>query len=348
MNTIKKADELELYQHLLNIARSGLPMNEALKKLAAECSGPLKEVSGRIASKIEQGERLSKALKDTGAGLNPYYIAMIKAGEESGNLPVVLYDTVMQYQRNLKAEHKILSNCRYPFVVVTVSSLLLIGIFIFVIPRLQDIFVRLNYKEYPFLTTVILEISRFFRHNWFVPIVIIAFFALLATNFWTIHFIKALRSWLELRLPFVSRMVYYQSLSTFSRGLSRMLHAGVPLPEALRLTGLTIHNNSFYKSIEWLAEEVEKGKKFSETLQLEPYFPEGIQWSIKIGEERGELEEILEETAVLYDGKFDDAADTAANWMEPILLLVIGSFTALILLGIYLPFFHLSDMLWLL
>lgn len=344
-NRLKKSELLALCQHLLNIVKSGMPLDTSLREIAREFKGRLKTTAEEISEHINRGASLTEALSSATVSINPYLIAMLKAGEHTGNLTEVLYDIITLYQRNLRTERKIIANCRYPFLVLAIAVSLVIVIMVKLLPQMHRVYLDLGVHHLPALTEFYLQIGFFLRHYYVVTIAIFVVLFCLATNFWTLSIFQGVRSAVELMIPVVSSMVYYDAIGTFSQALSRLLKSKVPLPEALRLSKMTLRNTSFQRAVEKISDEVSKGKRFSDAVAEVSFLPPGVCWSIKVSEKRGDLEETLAGIAELYDEKFRDFGELTAGYIEPFLLIFIGLFIGTGVVSFYLPLFTIPKIL---
>ncbi|MCD6386226.1 type II secretion system F family protein [Candidatus Sumerlaeota bacterium] len=344
-NRLKKSELIALCQHLLNVVKSGLPLDSSLREIAREFRGRLKIAAEEISEQLSRGASLTEALSTTRVGINPYLIAMLKAGEQTGNLSEVLYDIITLYQRNLRTERRIIANCRYPFLVFAIAISLIIVIMVKLLPKMNEVYIQLGVRHLPALTEFFLEIGHFLRHYYVVTAVIFIVLFSLATNFWTLSIFRRLRSSIELMMPVVASMVYYDAISTFSRVLSRLLKSKVPLPDALRLSKLALRNTSLQGAVEKIGDEVSKGKRFSDAVAEVDFLPPGVCWSIKVSETRGDLEDTLAGVAELYDEKFQDISDLTAGYIEPFLIIFVGLIIGMAVVSFYLPLFTIPKIL---
>ncbi len=342
---LSRTEILTLFQHLHNLVKSGLPLDSSLREVAKEFKGPLKTAAEDISGRLAKGQSLPEALSIPQVGVNRYLTALLDAGVKSGNLSQVLYDIIALYQRKLRAEGKILANCRYPFMVMGILILLSLIMFTKLLPEIMNVYSLLGVYQVPQITEISFSISKALTSNVLLLIFIILLAAFFITNIWTLEIFKGLRSRMELLIPVVSLMVYYDSISIFSRSLSRMLKQNIPLNDALRLSKMTLRNMVYQDSVKRIADEVEKGKKFSEVVKESKFIPAGVSWSITLSEERGDLSTTLEEVANLYDEKFQDVSDLTAGYIEPVLLIIVGVFLGILIISCYLPLFNIPKII---
>lgn len=343
---LTREEILILLENIYNIVKSGLPLDSALRELGRESKGRLKASAEDIATRLQQGLSLSKALEAAATGISRYLLAMMQIGEDGGNLPEVLNDIIKFYHRHLHTHRRIVAASRYPFLILSIAFFFTIIVIVFLLPQIKEVFRQLGATErLPWITLIFLRIGDVLRHYILADILIGIILLTLITNFWTLSIFRGIRSHLELAIPMVGKMVYFDSLSTFSRSLAHLLKRKIPLPNALLLSRLTIRNITFHQPLEKVAEEVGKGKRLSTALMETGIVPSSFAWTIEMSENRGDLEFVLQEVANLYEEKFDNLAQVVFVYFEPLLLIFVGVLIGIIIASFYYPLFMISRLI---
>lgn len=342
---LNRDEILTLLEHLYNIIQSGLPLDTALLEFARESKGRLKSYAEKMASQLQQGVSLSETFADQKLGINRYILTMIQIGEKGGNLSEVLADVIKFYRHHLHTQRQIISATRYPSMVLGISLLFIIFMIMFILPQLREVYKLIGKSELPALTNLFITIGYYIKKYIILDIIIVAILITLITNFWTLSVFKQLRSHLELAIPIFGQMIYYNNIGIFSRALAHLLKRKIPLPNALVLAKLTLRNTTFHSPLDRVTVEVEKGKKLSTALAEIHLFPPGYVWAIQTSENRGDLDFVLTELANLYDDKFDNLSQTVQAYLEPLLLIFIGTFLGIIIYSFYHPLFTIPKIL---
>ncbi len=341
---ISKEDLIRLNKELHAIVKAGMPMDEGLRHLAKELDGRLKPLVEDLQRRIEKGESLSAALAARKDVLEDYYITMIRAGEESGNLGKVLLNVIAGYQRSLAVERTLRTSCRYPVVILCLFVVIFSLILINVIPQLEDVYTYMG-AELPYATSFLFDLSHLLRFHYLkllavvVGVVIIIY--LLART-------KPGRTFLDalfLRLPFIGSIVYFDLISTFARNLANLLTSNVPLDTALRLTRGTLRNSVGRMMVARIEEYVTKGKTIASALEENRYCPPATVWMIKTAEERGNLEDVLYDVAQYYDERYYELREEAFHYIEPFLIVLLGLVIGFMVISLYLPLFAIPRLI---
>ena len=341
---LSKEDLIRLNKELHAIVKAGMPMDEGLRHLAKELDGRLKALVNDLLRRIEKGESLSTALGARKDMLEDYYITMVRAGEESGNLGKVLLNVIAGYQRSLAVERTLRASCRYPMVIACLFIAIFSLILTIVLPHFDRIYAQMG-AELPWITAFFLSLSLTLRFHYLEIIAVVVGVIALLYILWRTKPGRVFLDGLLLRLPFIGSIAYFDLISTFARNLANLLTSNVPLDTALHLTRGTLRNSAGQKMVARIEEYVAKGKTIASALEENRYCPPSTIWMIKTGEERGDLENVLYDLAQYYDEKYYELREEAFHYIEPFLIILLGIIIGIMVISLYLPLFTIPKIL---
>lgn len=341
---LSKEDLIRLNKELHAIVKAGMPMDEGLKHLAKELDGWLKPLVEDLQRRVEKGESLSAALAARKDLLEDYYVTMVRAGEESGNLGKVLLNIIAGYQRSLAVERTIRASCRYPLIILCIFAVILSAIFMYVLPHFANIYAYMN-AELPWPTSLFIILSEFLQHYYLLILVVLVCLAVLLYLFVRTKPGRMLLDGLLLRLPFIGSIVYFDLISTFARNLANLLTSNVPLDTALHLTRGTLRNSIGQMMVARIEAYVTKGKTIASALEENRYCPPATIWMIKTAEERGDLENVLYDVAQYYDDRYYELREETFHYIEPFLIVLLGLVVGIMVISLYLPLFTIPKIL---
>lgn len=319
---------------------SGMSLLRALAVLEDQSDKPaLKKAIGDVRLDIEGGLSLSAALSKHDRVFPTLMVAMIRAGETGGFLDNALDRIAINFEKDAALKGKIKGALTYPVIVLGFSGLLIVGVLIFIVPVFEDMFRQVG-GELPLPTQLLVTTS----HNmvWAAPL----FIALTVTG--TILFKRelrrkpALRLWFDgrkLKLPVFGPLLTKIVISRFSRNLGTLLGVGVPVMQALDVVGATTGNAVITEAMKDVQESVRSGQPMSAPLHKHPVFPHMVTQMMEVGEESGQISQMLDKIADFYDREVDTAAEALTASIEPIMVLVMGVVVGGMVICLYLPMF---------
>ncbi len=337
---IKIADFLLFNQQLSALLRAGLPILQAIGILRKRVQNErLRLVLEDVEDKVRAGLALSQAFGAQGDAFPRIYIASILAGERSGALDEVLLRYV-KYQQTLQdARRKIKKSLSYPMVLISASIILVMVLATYVIPNFMKLYEGSN--QLPFLTIAVVNTAQFIRDNmlWLLPTLIIAVVAIL---FWrkTPRGRFTVDRWI-LKTPIIGETIRQITIAQFTRSLATLLAGGITLPESVEIAGESITNRALSKASEGVLTGIREGRPFTDSLEKSGWVSELAIDMIGVGERSGALREMLDEVANFYDAEIDVRLNAITTFIEPVILVVMGSLVMTILLAMYLPLFYM-------
>jgi type IV pilus assembly protein PilC len=304
----------------------------------------LAAVVSEVRADVESGVILSAALARHPKVFSRLYVAMVEAGEASGTLDLVLDRVAVQIEKETKIKRRVKGAMIYPTLVLVFASLVLTGMLLFLVPIFVDIFKQLN-GQLPTLTQLVVNASNLFRHYWFV------IFPLVGLSIWGFfRWKKSERGrpvWdrFKLRVPMrIGDTVRKITMARFARTLATLVGAGVDIIKALEITGQTTGNHVIESALAEVRTKVHEGVPIARPLIENPAFPPMVSQMVRIGEETGELEHMLEKIADFYEEEVDSAIQSLTSIIEPIMMIGVGAMVGIIIISMYLPMFKMLQL----
>ena len=335
------------YSQLADLLHSGVPLLRGLDILARQSTQPaLGETVRELRAKVADGTSLADAMAQHPAAFNELAVSMVRAGQEGGFLEDVLKRIAdfTEHQEDLKA--KVIGALTYPIFLAVVGFVVLNVLVIFFVPRFEPIFKKLEEKgELPAVTEFIIGASHLLqRQGWWM--VLLAVVAAYLFRRWAATAAGRLRvdRW-RLRVPAAGGIYLNLALSRFTRILGTMLHNGIPILRALRISKDATGNRVLSLAIERSADNIQGGNSLAGPLAACPYFPRDVVEMIAVGEESNNLDTVLVDIAVGLEKRTTRQLELFVRMLEPVMLLVMAGVTLLVVSGLLLPVFKMSSAL---
>ncbi len=340
---IKPADIAHFARQLTTMMRSGVPMVQSLEMIASSGDNPaIQDLIKHVAMDIESGASLGNALAKHPKYFDKLFINLVKAGEQAGTLETML-DKVATYKEKSEAlKAKIKKALMYPIIVivaaVVVSSILLI----WVIPQFKEVFSSFG-ADLPAFTLFVIAMSDWLVANWWIPLLgmIVVGYTFSMAKRTSPAFNRFLDRY-SLKLPIIGGILNLSAIARFSRTLSTMFAAGVPLVEAMDSVAGATGNAVYEDATRKMQEDTSRGVQLNTAMQTTQIFPNFVVQMTKIGEESGRLEEMLGKVADYYEEQVDNLVDTLAKQIEPLIMAVLGVIVGGLVIAMYLPIFKLG------
>ena len=339
---ISVAEKMIFSRNLAVMLEAGVPITRALSTLIKQSkSQHFQSAIADISLKISRGSALAEALQDHQDIFGELYVNMVAAGEASGNVNEVLGILAEQ----LRKEHELRSRVRgalvYPLVIVVTMALIGVLMLIFVVPALKEVFDDLH-ADLPITTKVILNSGALLKSYWWLAAVIFGAVVYLLRLFFKTRSGKEFTDVILMRAPVlggISKKVY---TAQFSRTLASLIQGGVPILEALRITGNAIGNHFYKESLRVAEDNVRKGKMLHVALEgySSLYTPLIVQM-LEVGEETGQLSDILKKLAEFYEDEVEQVTKNLSSVIEPILMIAIGVVVGFFAISILQPIYDL-------
>jgi len=304
----------------------------------------LAEVIREIRADVEGGMLLSQAMARHPKVFDRLYISMVEAGEAAGILDTVLDRVAIQIEKEMKIKRRVKGAMVYPIVVLVFAVLVLIGMLMFLVPIFEDIFSDLG-GDLPLLTQAVVLASDVVKGYWFI------LFPAMGGSVYGFRRWKRTpagrQAWdrFKLRVPAgIGKVVLKVTMARFSRTLATLVAAGVDIIKALEISGQTSGNWVVESALAEVRAQVHQGVPIAQPLIENPVFPPLVSQMVKVGEETGELEKMLDKIADFYEDEVDISIQSLTSIVEPIMMVGVGAIVGVIIIAMYLPMFKLLQL----
>lgn len=307
-----------------SITRAGVTIIEALRMLAeATENKKMQKALMNVRADVEKGETFANSLAKHPAVFPELLIQMARAGESSGSLETSMERMAIQFEKSAKTKALVKKAMIYPIVVMIVAIAVVIVMLVVVIPSYTEMFEQLG-AELPGITLAVIAMSDFVKSYWFIiiPVVIAIVFALKA--YAKTYGGKHLFGKLQLKIPAVKNLIVKNASAMMARTLSTLLTAGVPLNEAVGIVANTMSNIWFKEALKEATDQIMIGVPLSQPLQNCGLFPPMVYYMVRIGEEAGSTEEMLNKLADYYEEEVELAVQSLMAAMEPMIIIVLA------------------------
>lgn len=339
---IKTEDFLLFNQQLSALLRAGLPILQAIGILRKRVPNEqLRLTLEDVEDKVRAGQALSQAFAAQGDAFPRIYIASILAGERAGSLDEVLLRYVSYQKTITEARRKIKKSLAYPAVLVGASIILVMVLSTYVIPQFMKLYSGVGARELPMVTIMVVSTADFISKNliWIIPSVVGGLIFILVWRR-TPAGRLAVDRWI-LRTPIAGETIRQITIAQFTRSLATLLAGGITLPESVEIAGESITNRALSHASAGVLIGIREGRPFTESLEASGWVSELAIDMIGVGERSGALREMLDEVANFYDSEIDVRLNTITTFIEPVILVFMGSLVMTILLAMYLPLFYM-------
>ncbi|HEY2030749.1 MAG TPA: type II secretion system inner membrane protein GspF [Myxococcales bacterium] len=342
MSGVSSQDLAIATRQLATLIGAGIPLVEALTALTDQIEHPrLKRIMGVVKQKVNEGSSLAAALGENPKVFGDLYVNMIRAGESSGALDVVLVRLADFTESQAQLRNKIIGAMLYPAIMVVVGVAIVGILFAVVIPKVTKIFEDMN-VTLPWTTRLLIGISTIVRDYWYL--LLIGFpLALYGLRRW-LKTPKGTAFWdrTQLRLPVFGDLVRMLAISRFAKTLSTLLASGVPLLTAMDIVRNIVSNSLLSSVIDNARDAIREGESIAAPLKRSGQFPPLVYHMIAIGERSGQLEEMLQNVARSYEAQVDMRIAALTSLLEPVMIVLMGGGVAFIVFSILMPIMQLN------
>ena len=324
---------------------SGLPLETSLVALYEQTDDQkLKGILSQVRSRVSEGSSLHAALEEHEEAFSDLYVSMVRAGEASGTLDVVLDRLADFLEKQLELTSKIRGAMIYPAIMFVVGLGVLVFMMTFVIPKVANIFEASN-KALPLVTVVLIGASDFLRENFVLLLVFLAVVLFFGHRYVKTPSGKKAYDRFSLRIPVFGKMSSKVMISRFTRTLATLLSSGIPLLESIRVSESVMGNSLYIDNIRDVRVKVAEGAAFGGCLGQTGIFPPLMVRMVSVGEEAGKMEVMLSKVADMYDTEVDGMLATLTSLLEPVMILIMGVVMGFIVFAILLPVLNLTSVI---
>lgn len=329
---------LSFTKQLSTMINAGVPILQTLEILyKAEKHPVLKNAIKGISRDVGEGKTIAQAL-EVQKGFDRLYVNLVSAGEIGGVLDQILNKLVEHMDKNIRIRAKVKGALTYPTIVVVVGTIIIWGLLVYVVPQFVDM-LKDSGQALPGITQFVIDTSNFLgNYSLYLIIGLIAFFIFFKSY---IQSPAGKPQWdsIVIRFPIFGSIIIRGNLATFSRTFATMISSGVSLIDALAICVETIDNSFIAKDIAKVRKKVTEGKTLTEPLGKIIYFPEMVVQMVRVGEQTGNLDNMMLRVADVLEDELNDLIENMTKLIEPLIMVTLGSIVAIILVAMYLPMF---------
>lgn len=343
----KKASSRDLSvfcRQFVSISTAGVAIVDALEMLGDQTENKaLQEAIYNVKASVQKGETLAGSMRQQKGIFPAIMVNMVEAGESSGNLETSFERMAIQFEKNTKIQGLVKKSMIYPIALSVIVVGVVILMMAFVVPTFSDMYADMD-QELPFLTRMVVSISDFVVEKWYIlisgiVIIVVAFkvFAASKTGMYILADIKR-------KMPIFGKLTVKSASAQFARNLSTLTAAGISMIDALNIVAKTMPNLRFRDAVLEAKEKVAQGRPLSEPLRASGIFPNMIIHMIGIGEETGNMDDMLITAATYFEEEVEAATEQVAAVIEPLLIVVMAGIVGVIIMSILIPMFGMYDL----
>ncbi len=326
-------------QEMITLLKAGIPVIRALEIIIQNTRfGVLREILAKAAGNIRNGMQISEAFASTQIPFHKIYKASLLAGEKSGHLEQILERFNIYLGKISNLRRKTISSLTYPIILLLFMISMVLVISIFVIPKFSSLFADMD-AQLPAITLFFIEFTVYLKDN------IVLFVALLLLAYAAVRIIEhfnprvILIDQAKVKMPFLGRITYENSIAVFARTLAILISGGIPVPESAEISVETFGNRFYHSQVRDVPEKIRQGNLLSAVLGEIPIMPRILVEMIRVGESSGNLTAVLDECADYYERSLDSRINALISLIEPVIIIALGMVIAVMLVSVYLPIF---------
>ena len=344
LKRISTKDKVLFSRQLATLINAGLPLVQSLRNVASQTTNKqFRIIINTIITDVEAGKPLSKALSNYPRVFDVVFVNLVAAGETSGTLDVSLERIADQQEKQAEILSKVRGAMAYPAIIV----LVMIGVVGFmvlkVLPEVQKIYQGLgDNTQLPLVTRILLGVSNITRKYWWIEIIVVGIMLIFFTRWARTLSGKQFFDKLKLKFPLFGPLFFKLYMARFARVGGTLIGSGVPLLQVIDVTAKSINNVHVAESLNKAAEKVRGGKALSDALKNDPYFLDLVPNMLRIGEQSGQIEQMMSKIADYYEKEVDNQIKTLSSVIEPFLMVILGVVALIIVAAVLLPIYSLA------
>ncbi len=338
-------EKVVFMRQMATMVGAGLPLTRALEIMVDQATNPkFKRVLKDVLISVQSGKSLSVSFREKEDIFDSITLNLLEAGEESGNLEVILERLAVELEERNSLGRKVKSAMIYPSIVMVVIIVVILIMLLVLVPSMSDVYEDFG-ADLPWITKVIVKFSNLFVGYWWVMVLVVVVLVLGWKYFRSTEKGKRITDKLMLKIPIVGKLGSKMQIAQFTRILALLLSSGLSIVKALELTGQSLTNSIFRDVVIDARNEVEKGGPLALPIARSEYFPLLVSSMISVGEETGEIDTVLSKVSEYYKEEVDTATGNLSTTLEPVMLIIMGVAVGFIALGVYMPMFGLSQVM---
>ena len=343
LNGFNSKDFLFFNQEFSVLIRAGLSIVAVLDVIIEKGDkSKLLAILRNVRNDIAAGESISRAFEKYPGIFPGLYIASLKAGEKSGDIPLAIARYIKYMKSADRIKQKVISSSLYPLILFAASCFVFFFLLIYVVPSLTGSFIGTD-TQLPVITSILIDLSNTIRTGFFYILAIIACLYLCVSYFVKTEKGRMFFDRLKVTTPFFGDIYLNYSISKLTRTLSTVLSGGIPLVETIKISSGTLNNGFLKVHLENAVKKIEEGTGFADSLLTTNFFPKLALRMISAGEGSGALEQVLNDIADFYENSVDTKLSILTSTIEPVLMIIMGFLIGFIVLAMYMPIFQLAS-----
>ncbi len=343
--------ELSVFsRQFATLVASGMPLLRSLYTLEDQTEDDmLRSAIAAVRSDVEAGSSLYQAMERQPGVFDPLYRSMVRAGEESGKLEEALDRVAYQLEKLDALRRQVKSAMVYPAVVFSIALLVMLAICAFVVPVFVGIFNELAAEnptvsaDLPTMTQITVSVSNVVTHQFYILIPVLGALAYAFARWKKTDRGRNLWDRFKLRFPKIGDVVRKVALARWSRTFSGSISSGVPILQAIEISGITAGNTVVAGAMDEVYSSVKKGGSIAKPLADHPVFPPMVSHMVSVGEDSGQLEVMLGKIADFYETEVDAKVKALTSLIEPLMIVIVGGMVGFIVISMYLPIFSIYN-----
>lgn len=342
---VKVRDLSVFCRQFSSIIKAGVNVINALSMMSEQTENKkLKAAIKNVQSNVEKGETLSSAMRSEGDIFPSLLVSMVAAGEASGSLETAIERMAIQFEKDAKISGMVKKAMIYPIILIVVMIGVVIAMMMFVIPNFMDMFEGLD-AEMPFMTVMVINMSNFILDKWWLLILIVVGIVFAYKSYYKTDAGRHMIDRIKIKIPVFGVLAVKTACARFSRIMSTLLSAGMPMISAIEIAAGTMDNVLFKDALQKVRSGVALGMGFSQQIGVTRLFPAMLVHMVGIGEETGNIEDMLTNVANYYDEEVELATQSVTALMEPMIIIVMAVVVGALVLAIYQPMITLYSTL---
>lgn len=340
---IKTKDKVIFARQLSTLINAGLPIVQSLRTVQDQTKNKyLQSAVAGVITDVESGKPLSEALARHPMIFNNVFINLVAAGEASGTLDKSLERLATQMEKDAEIMSKVYGAMIYPLIVLAVMLGVVVFMLVRVLPEVEKLYATTKNAQLPLLTELLLSTSDLLISYWWVNFIIVIALVVFVRRWSKTSQGRLSLDGVKIRIPLVKNLMMRLYMARFTRTAHTLVASGVPLLQVLEVTSRAVNNKVIEESILEVAEKVKGGKALSDAIASSPHFLDLVPKMIKIGEQSGALESMLERTAVYFEKEVDNQVKTLSTVVEPAMMIVLGLIAMVLVAAVLLPIYSLA------
>lgn len=331
-------------RQFVSISKAGVSIVDALNMLADQTENKtLQAAIWEVMASVQKGDTLASSMKKQGKVFPALLINMVEAGESSGNLDVAFDRMATQFEKSTRLKSMVKKAMIYPVALSVVIVVVVIAMMAFVVPTFSDMYADMN-QELPAITKAVVAISDFIVQKWYIVLLIVAVCVVAFKVFAATEQGTYILADVAIKAPIFGKLTVKSAAATFARTLSTLTAAGISMIDALEITARTMSNVRFKDEVYVAKDKVAQGRPLSEPLRNGKLFPNMIIHMIGIGEETGNLEEMLITSAAYFEEEVEVTTESISTVIEPMIICIMAAIVGVIIMAVLVPMFGMYSL----